>query len=262
MNPRKTPALYLGGAAAAMFLLAACNTTPADPGPSPTSAPATASPTTSAPPSSASPSSEPTQTQTQTSPTPQPSETQTSQWQEFSTQGLSFKHPKDWTVVPDDCEHCDPNEDPMDNPFTEWKVKNEKGRTLIEFKANSAEDTDGDMDTYQRTKIEQEALPAKLSKPASLYAEHYVSTESDGDTEEKFLVMLINDEMIAERGQQPALSYFSPKKDLYSVMESTGDLPELLGFDEDHVTVDQARQIVQSPEYQTVRQIMLSLRPA
>lgn len=109
-------------------------------------------------------------------------------------------------------------------------------------------------------------LDAKSEQQAELAAAEalslYVSTESDGDTEEKFLVMLINDEMIAERGQQPALSYFSPKKDLYSVMESTGDLPELLGIDEDHVTVDQARQIVQSPEYQTVRQIMLSLRPA
>lgn len=74
-------------------------------------------------------------------------------------------------------------------------------------------------------------------------------------------VMFVGDAQRAEdRGSQPAVSVFHLTKDQYAVFESTTQLPEAVGIDPDYVDEQAAQLILESPEYQQVKAMMLSLK--
>lgn len=241
-------------------LLAACTSGSPD-------APAGDSPTASETPTAASstPAASTTASATATRPSPSPSATETgtedvdtSDWKTFTAHGISFKYPGNWTIRMDDSGD-DPAPDP-DNPYQDWDIVTEKGHSIATFEANSAKDTDGDRATYKRTTLDTEKVPATLHTPAVFVAERFVQSEPGDDSkDEKFVMFLSTKDRAEDRGTDPALSYFMPIADLYSIFESDGDLPEALGIDDDHVTMEAAQQIMKSQEYRTLKAMMLSV---
>lgn len=240
-------------------LLAAC--TPGSPD-APAGDSATASSTSTAASSSPTMRNSPSATPTQQSPsateTQTVAEVDTSNWKTFTAHGISFKYPSNWTIRMDDLDD-EPTPDP-DSPYQDWDIVTEKGRSIATFEANSAKDTDGDLATYKRTTLETEKVPAKLHTPAVFVAEHFVQTESgDDSSDEKFVMFLSTKERAEDRGTDPALSYFMPVADFYTIFESDGDLPEALGIDDSHVTMEAAKQIMKSQEYRNLKAMMLSV---
>lgn len=239
-------------------LLAAC--TPGSPdAPAGDSATASSTPkaASSSPTMTNSPSATPTRQSPSTTETESAAEVDTRDWKTFAVHGISFKYPSNWTIRVDDLD--DPSPDP-DNPYQDWDIVTEKGHSIATFEANSAKDTDGDLATYKRTTLETEKVPAKLHTPAVFVAEHFVQTESGDDSnDEKFVMFLSAKERAEDRGTDPALSYFMPVADFYTIFESDGDLPEALGIDDDHVTIEAAKKIMKSQEYRTLKAMMLSV---
>ena len=183
----------------------------------------------------------------------------TSDWKEFNFQNLSFRYPKSWVVSSTDCQDCDPDKS---SPYTQWDVITDHGFIVAKFSANDASDTDGNMNSYERTVLEREKHAGKFSTPTVLMAERYVSVApGDGaDVDERF-VMFVGDEKRADdRGSLPDLSVFYPAKEQYAVFESTQQLPEAVGIDPEDVDEEAAALILASPEYQQLKAVMLSLR--
>lgn len=240
-------------------LLAAC--TPGSPD-APAGDSATASSTPTAASSTPTASNTPSATPTRQSPNATESETaaeiDTSNWKTFTAHGISFKYPSNWTIRMDDLDDH-PTPDP-DNPYQDWDIVTEKGHSIATFEANSAKDTDGDLATYKRTTLETETVPAKLHTPAVFVAEQFVQTDSGDDSkDEKFIMFLSTKDRAEDRGTDPALSYFMPVADFYSIFESDGDLPEALGIDDDQVTLEAAKRIMESQEYRNLKAMMLSV---
>ena len=93
-------------------------------------------------------------------------------------------------------------------------------------------------------------------------AEHYVKTErddDDDDTEEKFIMFLSAKDLAEARGTGPALTYFNPTPDFYAIFESDDDLVESQGIEDDRVSLDGAKRILESEDYKTLKKIMLSV---
>lgn len=183
-------------------------------------------------------------------------------WKTFSTQGISFKHPADWAIESDPCDDCNSSDDPHDDRYTKWDIKNSSGTEIAEFRADSAIDTDGDTGVYDRTVLESTASKAQLFAPAEVVFEHMVVDDADDDDEQEQRVLLMLNDTAAtkKRDEKPALSHFSSTKDLSSQMISTDDFVDDLGFDEDHVSKEDAAKIMASKDYRQLRAMMLSVR--
>ncbi|MFL4475439.1 hypothetical protein ACIPVK_15680 [Paeniglutamicibacter sp. MACA_103] len=194
-------------------------------------------------------------------PSPKPADAiNTSGWKTFATQGLSFKYPPDWNIEEDDCSNCNATAKPLADPFTKWDIEDADGNEIAEFRADSATDTDGDMSTYQRTVLESTPVKADFLAPAEVVFEHFVLHTRGKETEQKVLLMLNDAAATKARDESPALSFFRPKKDFGSQMTSSDDLAEELGFDDDHVSLADARKIMASRDYRLLRAVMLSMR--
>ena len=189
-------------------------------------------------------------------------EIDTADWKTFSTQGISFKHPVEWTIEADPCDDCNSSAEPHDDRYTKWDIKNSSGTEIAEFRADSAIDTDGDTGVYDRTVLESTPSEAQLLAPAEVVFEHMVVDDADDDDEQEQRVLLMLNDTAAtkKRDEKPALSYFSPAKDLSSQMFSTDDFVDDLGFDEDHVSKEDAAKIMTSEDYRRLRAMMLSVR--
>ena len=194
-------------------------------------------------------------------PSPKPSdEINTSGWKTFATQGLVFRYPLDWTIEEDDCSNCNATAKPLADPFTKWDIEDADGNEIAEFRADSATDTDGDMSTYRRTVLESTPVKADFLAPAAVVFEHFVLHTPGKEPEQKVLLMLNDAAATKARDQGPALSFFRPKKDFGSQMTSSDDLAEELGFNDDHVSLADARKIMASRDYRLLRAVMLSMR--
>ncbi|GAA1407237.1 hypothetical protein AUR04nite_03820 [Glutamicibacter uratoxydans] len=182
----------------------------------------------------------------------------TSDWKQFAFQNLSFKYPKTWVISAEDCKNCSPE---TANPYTQWNVITDHGFIVATFNANDASDTDGDMDSYQRTVLERIEHDGKFATDTVFMAERFVSTApGDGVKTHDSFVMFVGDaQRVEDRGSQPAVSVFHPTKDQYAMFESTTQLPEAVGIDPDDVDEQAAQLILESPEYQQVKAMMLSL---
>jgi hypothetical protein len=187
-------------------------------------------------------------------------EIDTTGWKTFATQGLSFSYPPDWNVEEDDCSDCNAMAKPLADPFTKWDIENADGNEIAEFRADSAMDTDGDMSTYKRTVLESTPVKADFLAPAAAVFEHFVLHTPGKEPEQKVLLMLNDAAATKARDENPALSFFLSKKDLGSQMTSSDDLAEELGFDDDHVSLADARKIMESRDYRLLRAVMLSMR--
>ncbi|WP_411731112.1 hypothetical protein [Paeniglutamicibacter sp.] len=194
-------------------------------------------------------------------PSPKPAgEIDTKHWKTFATQGLSFKYPPDWNIEEDDCSNCNATAKPLADPFTKWDIENADGNEIAEFRADSATDTDGDMSTYKRTVLESTPVKAGFLAPAEVLFEHFVLDTPGKAREEKVLLMLNDAAASKARDGNPALSFFRPKEGFGSQMTSSDDLAEELGFHDDHVSLADARKIMQSRDYRLLRAVMLSIR--
>lgn len=194
-------------------------------------------------------------------PSPKPAqEIDTTGWKTFATQGLSFRYPPDWNIEEDDCSNCNATAKPLADPFTKWDIENSDGNEIAEFRADSSTDTDGDMSTYKRTVLESTPVKADFLAPAEVVFEHQV-LNTPGKQEEQKVVLMVNDAAAAKaRDESPAPSFFRPAQDFGSQMTSSDDLAEELGFDDDHVSLADARKIMQSQDYRLLRAVMLSMR--
>lgn len=250
---------------AAFVLLTGCTTTP--PGGEASTPPASEAPPSSSPipTQTSNPSATPT-----SSLSPQPSATpvettatpesiDTSSWKTFKSFGVQFNYPAGWKVEADDCSGCKP--ETHDNPYETWEVKNDQGQEVLNFFANSAMDTDGNVSTYKRTELERTPVLNTLAKKTHLVAEHQVLTSAkSGKTKSKLQVFLIDADVYAKRTENPELEYFFAKADQWSIFWSTDDFIEGLGMDDDHVSLEQAKKILEMPEYATLRAILLSTK--
>ena len=187
-------------------------------------------------------------------------EIDTTGWKSFSTQGVGFRYPADWNIEEDDCSDCNSTAKALADPFAKWDLENSDGDEIAEFRADSATDTDGDIATYTRTVLESTPLDAGFHQPAEVLFEHMVIQAPGKKTEQKVVLMINDSAAIKARGERPALDFFTPLKGLASQMASTDDLAEELGFDDDQVSLDDARKIMRSKEYRQLRAVMLSVR--
>lgn len=194
-------------------------------------------------------------------PSPEPSrEIETTGWKTFATQGLSFKYPPDWHIEEDDCTNCNATARPLADPFTKWDIENADGNEIAEFRADSATDTDGDTSTYKRTVLESTPVEGGFLAPAKVVFEHFVLDTPGKAREQKVMLMLNDAAATGARDKNPASSFFRPKKGFEAQMTSSDDLAEELGFHDDHVSLADARKIMQSRDYRLLRAVMLSMR--
>lgn len=255
---RRSPYLVVFTTTAALAL-AGCSVSGQDTEqvPSGSSTQSSTLPASSTPPASTAPSS---QTPSASAPTASPTQNiDTSDWKEFDFQNLNFKYPKSWVVSSPDCQDCDPDKA---NPYTQWDVITDHGFIVAKFSANDASDTDGDMNSYERTVLEREKHSGSFSTPTVFMSERYVSAApGDGVDVDEHFVMFVGDEKRADdRGSLPDLSVFYPAKEQYAVFESTPQLPEAIGIDPEDVDEEATELILASPEYQQLKAAMLSLR--
>lgn len=172
---------------------------------------------------------------------------------------MQFSYPTGWKVEADDCAGCKP--ETHDNPYEPWEVENDQGQEILNFFANTAMDTDGNVNTYKRTELERTPAPGPFTKETLLVAEHQVLTSAeDGKTKSKLQVFLIDADVYAKRTKNPELEYFFAKADQWSIFWSNDDFIESLGMDDDHVSLEQAKKILETPEYATLREILLSTK--
>lgn len=261
------PGRYAGGwitVLASIALLAGCTQTPAtNPGastptpsdqPSPVSTPPSTSPT--AP--TEAPSTEASATATATA-TSKPIDT--SKWKTFTTSGVHFKYPPGWVIKAEECADCGPVGDPLKDPFTTWTLTSDHGISTLAFAATSATDTDGNMYTYRRTELDKTRVPGPLAKPAFLVAEHFVMTPDDPKekTKEKLGVFITDAAEYKKRSSGPEIDFFHPIADTWAMMYMRDDFVFDFGVDEDHVSLQQAKELVATDEYAIMRAIMLSV---
>lgn len=182
-------------------------------------------------------------------------------WKKFNTFGIQFSYPAGWLISPADCPTCKPDENSEHNPFQFWNMISDHGIISLEFAANTAMDTDGDSNTYKRTELERTVVPGPLAKPTLLVAEHQVITPADkGKSISKLQVFLIDAEAYAQRTENPELDYFIPVKEQWAMLHSRDDFVFDFGIDEKNVSLEQARELLATPEYATMRAIMLSTK--
>lgn len=196
---------------------------------------------------------------TASSATPSP-DIDTSGWKQFDTQGLGFLYPGDWRIEEDDCSDCNSTAKAKSDPYAKWDIETSDGDEIAEFRADSATDTDGDTATYSRTVLESIPVDGGLEAPAQVLFEHRVIRSPGKKTEEKVSLMVIDSVAAQERDGRPALDFFTSHNGFSSQFASTDDLAEELGFDDDHVSLEDARKIMKSREYRQLRAIMLSVR--
>ncbi|GAB3621580.1 hypothetical protein GCM10027417_28420 [Glutamicibacter endophyticus] len=201
--------------------------------------------------------SAPTMEPTSANPSTPPDGADTANWKSFESFNISFRYPPNWVIRADD---DDPSADPK-NPYRQWEIVTDRGFAIATFETNSAKDTDGDTDRYERTRLETREVAADLHTPAVFVAEQYVKTEpgNAADAEKKIVLFLSTTDRAQQRGSGPELSYFMPRADFYSIFESTEDFAQAAGFDDDSVDLAAAREIMQSEVYWQLREIMLSV---
>lgn len=240
---------------AALALLTGCTATPPDGAASTTPAPTQSSNASPTPSSSVSP--QPSADPVETSAAPESIDT--SSWKNFKIFGVQFSYPAGWKVEADDCKGCKP--ETHDNPYEQWEVKNDQGEDVLNFFANTATDTDGNVQTYERTELERTPVPGPVAKETLFVAEHQVLTSAeDGKKKSKLQIFLIDSDVYAERTNNPELEYFFAQAKQWSIFLSTDDFIESLGMDDDQVSLEQAKEILDMPEYATLRAILLSTK--
>lgn len=259
MYQRKTSLRTLSLLSASMLMLAACSAGTQEESPeSQPQTPATSSPATSPPAESSS------ATQSATAPeSASASDSGSGSGEELGQiheiHGIHFSTPEGWSVEGDDCDgEC--------TQWDEWEVKNEQRQHVLTLIPATATSPDGDMNLYQRELLAQEALPDPQMpgmdfQPTSLIAEFWESTDQeDGEKDSGFDIALVDDQVLAERGEQPDLNHFKigEQSPMFWVED---DYLETHGVPDDP-SKQQAQQFLQTPQYELVRDILLSVRPA
>lgn len=243
---------------AAAALLAGCAATPAA---QPAIPPSQSTPSVSASGSKNAPeqtqqSTEPSSSQIETSAKP----IDTSAWKSFESFGIEFKHPAGWKVVTkDQCPTCEVSDDPTKNPFAVWDINDATGRNVAVFAANISADTDGNQNTYGRTKLDEAKLATNIKGPTMFIFEHAVVTPAEGKATQRVQLMMLDAADAKTRDEMPLLSYFTSKPKFASQLESTDGFLESLGINAKDVDLRKAKKIMETPEYQQLRTLMLSV---
>ncbi|GAA5226504.1 hypothetical protein [Paeniglutamicibacter antarcticus] len=90
--------------------------------------------------------------------------------------------------------------------------------------------------------------------------EHIAIDVTGKKQQQKVLLMLNDTASTNRRHERPMWSVFYSRDDFTSRMISTEAFPKMLGYDQDHVSLEDARKIMQSNEYRQLRTLMPSER--
>lgn len=181
---------------------------------------------------------------------------ETAGWKTFSTQGLSFKHPADWEIKAHPCLGCRQSEDRR----TRWVIHIPGGRTIAQLRVDQQDDTERHKGLHSRTILERTPTESGFSKPAEVVFEHMAIDVTGKEQRQKVLLMLNDTASTNRRHERPMRSVFYPRGDFTTSLTSTDDFPKILGYDEDHVSIEDARKIMRSNEYRQLRTLMLGVR--
>ncbi|MCS3493041.1 hypothetical protein M2368_002052 [Arthrobacter sp. JUb119] len=256
MNRARTRLGALPMMCAAALMLAACQGAQPDSTPSQEPAPSGTSPSASASsPEASSPESSP--SSSAESPDA-PSTAAPELSQEHEVHSIQFMTPEQWTATGDDCEgEC--------TEWDEWEIKDAQGKHVLTLIPTTATSPDGDVSLYERELLEREELPDPGAgtgfHPASFIAEFWESTsQEDGEKESGFDIALVDDQVLAQRNENPDLNFFKVGEQS-PMMWVEEDYLEDRGVPDDPVK-QQAQQFLDTQEYALVREILLSVQPA
>lgn len=220
--------------------------TPSEP-PEPT-ATATVSPSEdSAPSSSASHSP--------STPTTEPSTESTTEMQTISKHEVTMDIPATWSVEPE--EECDGE----CGEYTQWNLKNQEGTTVLILLPNTATSPDGDMNLYEREVLSQDSISGLTFQPTSVVAHHAVGTsQEDSEVSEFFSMAVVDDQVLAERGEAPDLDYFKTSEDAWPMLWVANEYLEATGYGDDQMSREQAEEFVSSEDFSYLNSIMKTVR--
>ncbi|GAB3620083.1 hypothetical protein GCM10027417_13440 [Glutamicibacter endophyticus] len=227
------------GAVAVLSLTACTAPSPTNPPSSPTSeSPTSNPPTESSAPASATP------------------EELTQRVEKF---GIVLMLPEGWSIEPG--EYCEG--DCNENEYGQWDIRDANGEHAMYFAANSATSPDGDTNLYQRTILTKQPAPNLKYKPTSRFAEYWVSEDQeDGERSAGLDIALVDDEVLAKRGEAPDISYFQLNDRQAPMFGVLHDYVEEIAADGEELSEEQAQKFLSSSDYATLEAILLSLRQA
>lgn len=202
-----------------------------------------------------SPSTSPSSPQESPTTSGSPSESAT-EMQTISKNEVTLDIPQSWSVEPEeDCEgEC--------GEYTQWNLKNQDGVTVLMLLPNTATSPDGDMNLYEREVLSSDEVPGLTFQPASVVAHHAIGTsQEDGSVTESFSMAVVDDQVIADRGEQPDLDYFKTSEDAWPMLWVSTDYFEATGYrDDDQMTREQAEEFVNSEDFTYLNSIMKTVR--
>ena len=201
----------------------------------------------------------PSATETGQEPTSSASATQTepsTEMQTVSKHEVTLEIPATWTVEPE--EECTAE----CNEYTQWNFKNQDGVTVLMLLPNTATSPDGDMNLYEREVLSSDSVPGLTFQPASVVAHHAVGTsQEDGEVTEFFSMAVVDDQVMADRGEEPDLDYFKTSEDAWPMLWVANDYFEAMGYREDGgMTREQAEEFLNSQDFTYLNSIMKTVR--
>ncbi len=182
--------------------------------------------------------------------------TDTAGWKSFSTNGLSFKHPADWEIKAHPCHGCRQREE----RYTTWGIHIPRDQVIAQFRVDLKDDTDRRKGLHTRTILERTPMDPWFSQPAEVVFDHKAIDVTGKKQQQKVLLMLNDTASTNRRHERPMWSVIYSRDDFTSRMFSTEAFPKMLGYDQDHVSLEDARKIMQSNEYRQLRTLMPSER--
>lgn len=201
------------------------------------------------------PSTPPTASEQSPTVTESPSETAT-EMQTISKYEVTMDIPQTWSVDPEEeCEgEC--------HEYTQWNLKNQAGVTVLSLLPNTATSPDGDMNLYEREVLSSDPVPGLTFQPASVVAHHAIGThQEDGGVTESFSMAIVDDEVLAKRGEQPDLDYFKTSEDAWPMLWVSNEYLEVMGYREDgQMTREQAEEFLNSEDFAYLNSIMKTVR--
>lgn len=191
----------------------------------------------------------------------------TSDWQTFDKYGIAFDYPADWEILPYTCDGCEVDDPPLpEDEYTPWNIVDENGVRVAHVFPNFVGDTDGDTGLYKRTDLDTAAVEGIGYEPTSMVFEHvridYSQAPVAGTDRraQQARLMIFSDANLATRDKHPFLPVFQPRSGATTWIQTTPEFMETGGMDKNHVTKGKARQFMDSENYRTMRQVMLSVR--
>lgn len=182
-------------------------------------------------------------------------------WVDFEAFGIGFSHPEQWKVLPGECVGCVGKETSKENKFGQWNVVGADGTVLAHFAPYSANDTDGNTNTYKRTYLGSQPLTAMLDAPASFVFEHaHVTPGPNADGTEPAStarLMVIDDALVDAKDTAALAPHFNALEESGTEFFTADGFAA--GADPKAPTLEQAKAFMADPDYALMKQTMLGV---